>query len=484
MKGKWPRAEDNVAHVAIVGGGVAGLAAAYRIGELAAAHERPVRVTVLEREAQAGGSLATIRRDGFVIETGADSLLTEKPWGMDLVRRLGLESELIPTREEFRKTYVVRAGRLVEIPAGFMLLAPAQIGPALLSPLFSPLAKLRMGIEPFIPPRRDDADESLGSFVRRRFGREVLERVAQPLAGGIYTADPEKLSLKATMPRFLEMERKHGSVVLGLRAAASAQAARKQSGTSGARWSLFVSFRQGMETLAEALVARLGNSVWTGVEVEALERDEDGWTVRTGAGDAIPADAVILAAPAHVASRLLTPIHDELAAMLKDIDYSSAATISLAYRNEDFPRAPNSFGFVVPAVEKRKIIAGSFLSLKYQGRAPEGFILARAFVGGVLQSAMMELSDDEMVTAARAEFRALCGVEAAPRLMEVRRWPRAMPQYGVGHLERVDTIERMAASLNGLALAGSAYRGVGVPDCVHSAEEAAQRIFERLPVPT
>ncbi len=473
------RSAGDIPHVAVIGGGIAGLAAAYRLRELAAAHETPVLTTVLEREERAGGSLSTIRRDGFVIETGADSMLTEKPWGLDLVRRVGLEPELIPTREEFRKTYVVRAGRLVEIPAGFTLLAPTRVGPILRSPLFSPLAKLRMGLEMFIPARRGDEDESLGSFVRRRFGREVLDRVAQPLAGGIYTADPEKLSLKATMPRFLEMERRYGSVIRGMRAAESARAARSP-GVSGARWGLFVSFRTGMEALAEALVSRLEGSVRSRIEVSALAREADGWLVELADGEKLPADALIIAAPSHVAARLLGTIHPELAATLARIEYSSAATVNLAYRNDDFPRRPDSFGFVVPVAERRKIIAGSFSSLKYEGRAPEGFILARAFLGGVLQSAMMDLSDEEMIAAARDEFRALCGVEAAPILTEVRRWPRAMPQYDVGHLERADMIDRLVSSIGGLGLAGSAYRGVGVPDCVHGAEQAAESIFARL----
>ncbi len=482
MAANPPRSGKDVPHVAVIGGGIAGLAAAYRLRELAAAHEAPILTTVLEREDRAGGSLSTIRRDGFVIETGADSMLTEKPWGLNLVRRLGLESELIPTREEFRKTYVVRAGRLVEIPAGFTLLAPTRVAPILLSPLFSPFAKLRMGLEVFIPARRGDEDESLGSFVRRRFGREVLERVAQPLAGGIYTADPEKLSLKATMPRFLEMERRYGSVIRGMRAAESARAARTQSGTSGARWGLFVSFRTGMEALAEALISRLEGSVRSRTEVSILAREHENekWIVELAGGEKLRADAVIIAAPAHVAARLLGRIHPELAATLARIEYSSAATVNLAYRNEDFPRPLDSFGFVVPAAERRKIIAGSFSSLKYEYRAPDGLVLARAFLGGVLQSAMMDLSDEEMIAAARDEFRALCGVEAAPILTEVRRWPRAMPQYEVGHLERADTIDSLVASIGGLGLAGSAYRGVGVPDCVHGAEQAAENIFARL----
>ena len=247
----------------MIGGGIAGLAAAYRLRELAAAREFPLDVQLLERSARCGGALETIRRDGFVIETGADSFLSEKVAAAELAQRLGLGAELIPTREIYRKTCVVRAGRLVEIPAGFSLLAPAHLGPVLRSPLFSPLGKLRIALEPYIAARTSDDDESLDSFVTRRLGREVLERVAQALAGGIYTADPNRLSMQATMPRFVEMERAHGSVVKGMRAAEQLRAS-KSSDVSGARWSMFLSFRNGMATLPEILVARLGAAIRKG----------------------------------------------------------------------------------------------------------------------------------------------------------------------------------------------------------------------------
>ncbi len=441
----------------------------------------PAGAVVLERGPEFGGSLATVVRDGFVMETGADSMLTDKPWGVELARRLGLEPEMVPTRGEFRKTYVVRAGRLVEIPAGLTLFAPARIWPVLKSPLFSPWGKLRMALEPLIPARRGGGDESLASFVRRRLGREVLDRVAQPLAGGIYASDPEWLSLEATMPRFLEMERRYGSVIRGLRAAEDARAAAGAKPASGARWGLFVSFRRGMRTLADALAARLAGSIRCGAEVAGLSRAGDGWRVEFAEGTPpVEADAVICAAPAYVAARLVEPHDARLAGMLRAITYTSAATVNLAFKTSDFPRAPDSFGFVVPEIEHRRIIAGSFSSLKFEGRAPEGFVLARAFLGGVLQGRMMSLSDEEMTQAAREEFRALAGVGAEPAIAEVRRWPERMPQYAVGHLSRIAEIERAAAALPGLVFAGSAYRGVGVPDCVRGAEQAAETVFERI----
>ncbi len=464
--------------MAVVGGGISGLAAAYRLRELAVAREFPLEVNLLERGARCGGALETIRRDGFVIETGADSFLSEKVAAADLARRIGLGAELIPTREIYRKTYVVRAGRLVEIPAGFSLLAPAHLGPVFRSSLFSPLGKIRIAMEPFIAARTSEEDESLDSFVTRRLGGEVLERVAQALAGGIYTADPKRLSMAATMPRFVEMERRHGSVVKGMRAAESARASRTE--VSGARWSMFQSFRNGMATLPETLAARLGGSIRKGAEIVAMSRNGDGWRLALASGEAIEADAVICAAPAYAAARMVASLAPAAAKMLGEISYASAATVNLTYRESDFDGPPRAFGFVVPATERRRIIAGSFSSFKFEGRAPAGAILARAFVGGEMSRDMMRLSDDEMATAVREEFRELLGVSAAPGLAEVRRWPDSMPQYEVGHLSRVAEIERAVAKLPSFAIAGAAYRGVGIPDCVRSGEDAADAIFAKL----
>jgi protoporphyrinogen/coproporphyrinogen III oxidase len=437
---------------------------------------------LLERGERCGGALETIRRDGFVIETGADSFLMEKPAAADLARRLGLGSELIPTREIYRKTYVVRAGRLVEIPAGFSLLAPAQLGPVFKSHLFSPLGKLRIAMEPYIAARTSTDDESLDSFVTRRLGREVLDRVAQALAGGIYTADPKRLSMAATMPRFVEMERRYGSLIKGMRAAENARAA-KTSDVSGARWSMFQSFRNGMATLPETVAARLNTSIRKNAEVVGMSRHGDAWRLALKSGDLIDADAVICAAPAYAASRILGTLAPAAAKILGAISYASAATVNLTFRESDFDGPPRAFGFVAPAIERRRIIAGSFSSFKFEGRAPAGAILARAFVGGELSREMMNLSDDEIIAAVRDEFRDLLGVTAAPGITEVRRWPDSMPQYEVGHLDRVAELERLASEIPAFALAGAAYRGVGIPDCIRSGENAADAIFAKLSPP-
>ena len=475
--------DPHLRRVAVIGGGISGLAAAYRLRELAATREFPLEVDLLERGARCGGALETIRRDGFVIETGADSFLSEKPAAAELARRIGLGAELIPTREIYGKTFVVRAGRLVEVPAGFMMLATAHFGPVFLSPLFSPIGKLRMAMEPFIATRTSSDDESLESFVTRRLGREVLDRVAQALAGGIYTADPKRLSTIATIPRFVEMERRHGSLFKGLRAAERARGAAKSPEASGARWSLFQSFKNGMATLPETIAARLGGSIRTGAEVIGMAPTARGWRLGLAAGDSIDADAVICAAPAFAAARIVSPLEPAAAKLLGQISYASAATVNLTFRESDFDGPPRAFGFVVPAIEHRRIIAASFSSFKFEGRAPAGAILARAFIGGELHREMMELSDDVMIATVRDEFRDLLGVSAAPGIAVVRRWPNAMPQYDVGHLARVAEIERLVAPIPAFAIAGAAYRGVGSPDCVRSGEAAADAIFATLSTP-
>ncbi len=479
---------DGIPRVVILGGGVSGLSAAFRLLELSRASEYPVDVTLLERSSHLGGVLSTIREGGFVAEAGADSFLTEKPWVLDLARRLSLEGELVGTREEFRKTCVVRAGRLVEIPEGFSMLAPTRLGPMMRSTLLSPLGKLRLALEPLVPRRRETTDESVASFVRRRMGRQVLQRIAQPLAGGIYTADPEKLSLEATLGRFAEMERRHGSVIRALKAAARAQRTSVHD-ISGARWGLFASFRRGMQTLTDALTLRLGEAVRRGTEVAALERisadARDGtprprWRVVLADGARLEAEAMICALPADRAAPLFGPHSKELAQALGAITYASSAVVNLAHRESDFPRAPRIFGFVVPAVERRRIIAASFTSLKFAGRAPAATILVRAFLGGALQTGIAALGDAAMLEVAQNEFRALLGVEAAPLWTRVSRWPGSMPQYVVGHRGRVAAIERAAAALPSIALAGAALHGVGIPDCVHSAERAAETVFATL----
>ncbi len=460
--------------VAIVGGGISGLAAAHRIRE----RDPAARVTVLEAGDRLGGAIATEVTQGFLVEHGADSFLTEKPWAMDLARRLGLEDRLVRTRDEQRRTYVVRAGRLHVLPDGFLVMAPTRLWPFVTSSLFSLPGKLRMALDLVLPRRSATDDESLDAFVRRRFGAEALERVAQPLVGGIYTADPARLSLAATMPRFIEMERKHRSIILAMRRQARA-AARNAAGDSGARWSLFASFAGGMQTLVDALAQRLPEgAVRLRTRVEALARGaQGGWRLALSGGEHVDAAHVVLTLPSYANADLLRPHDPALADLLAGIRYASSAIVTLAYPRAQVAHPLDGFGFVVPAIEGRSIIAGSFSSVKYAGRAPGDQALFRVFAGGALAEHLASASDDELVTIAERELAELVGVRGAPVLVRVARHRRAMPQYDLGHLARVAAIENAVTRLGGLALAGSAYRGVGVPDCVHSGERAADALL-------
>jgi oxygen-dependent protoporphyrinogen oxidase len=463
----------------VIGGGITGLSAAHRLLEL----DDRRRVVVLESAATPGGVLRTIRKDGFLIEESADSFLTALPYGLGLCRRVGLEDEIIPTDPAHRRAFVVARGKLVPIPDGLMIMAPTRLLPMATTPILGPRGKLRMGLE-LLVPRRDGQDESLASFAVRRFGREAYERLIQPLVGGMYTGDPERLSVKATMPRFLEMERAHSSLIRAALRERS-RSAKSQSGPpkaagSGARYGMFVGLRRGMASLVEALVRKLPpGTVRCGMKVERLERMEGGrWRIHgRGPGRfALEADAVIVATPARAAGRLLAGVDRELAASLDRISSTSCAIVSLAYRRDQVAHALDGFGFVVPKVEERQILSGSFSSIKFPGRGPDRTVLVRAFLGGAFHPEVVAWDDDELAGAAAREFAGLLGIRGGPILRHISRWREVMPQYELGHLGLVAGIEARVATHPGLALAGNAYDGVGVPQCIRSGERAAELI--------
>jgi oxygen-dependent protoporphyrinogen oxidase len=463
----------------VIGGGVTALAAAHRAVELARERGVDLELRLVEARSRLGGTIVSERADGFLVESGPDSFLSEKPWALALCRRLGVESQLVRTDDRFRKVFVWYRGRLHPLPDGFQLLAPTRLAPFATSSLFSWRGKARMALD-LVLPRGGGAlaggdDESLGGFVRRRLGAEALERVAQPLVAGIYTADPEELSLAATMPRFAEVERRDRSLILGLR---RALARAPLPGTSGARWSLFVTFADGMQTLVTTLADRLPDSaVVLGQRAAGLERAGERWRVATADGARFDADRVIVATEAHVAARLLRYVEPALVTLLGEIEYAGAVTVSLGYRRADVPHPLDGFGFVVPRSEGKALLAGTFSSVKYPGRAPERHVLIRCFMGGALNADLLREDDASLVARARRELGEALGVTAEPRLVRSARWPASMPQYRLGHLARVDAIERCAAALPGLHLAGAAYRGVGIADCVHSGEAAAEAAF-------
>jgi protoporphyrinogen/coproporphyrinogen III oxidase len=471
-------------HIVIIGGGIAGLAAAHRIVELGRTKSLDVKTTLLEAAPRLGGSITTERVGDFLLEAGPDSFITEKPWALKLCERIGLTNRLVSTQSAYQKIYIVHDGKLVELPDGFFLLAPTRFWPFVQTPLFSWAGKVRMASELLLPRGDSIEDESLGAFVRRRFGNEALQRVAQPLVGGIYASDPDKLSLAATMPRFREMERSSRSVIYAMWSAQRrrAKSAKTAETGSGARWSLFVTLAGGMQELVDHLAQRLPQgTIRLNAAAAGLQRNADNsWRVTVGSKETIQADAVILATPAFRAGAMLRQIDSSATGELTAIPYASTGTVSLAYRREDFPDAPASFGFVVPAIEKRKIMACTFSSLKYPDRAPKDKILLRAFVGGSLQPELFGASDSEMTTSVRAELASLLGVTAAPLFLRIWRHPDSMPQYHVGHEARVKRIEAALQQFPTLALAGSAYHGVGISDCVRTGEEAAEKLFAQL----
>jgi len=466
--------------VAVIGGGLSGLAAAQRLQELSVQWKRPLDLVLFEAGTRLGGLVGTRSIAGYRAELGADSFITNKPWGLDLCRRLGLEDRLVPTNQQFRRSLVVRRGKPLPVPDGFQLISPVDVGAVLRSSIFSWPGKLRMGLEYFLPRGGTDADESLAHFVRRRFGREALDRLVQPLVGGIYTSDPEKLSLRATLPRFLEMEREHGSLIRALRRQQGAGRA-EDSGASGARYGLFVTLAKGISELVEALAAKVEKSagVLLETEIQAIIPEEGGrgFVLELPHGARDNFDAVIVALPAYRAAKLTAGFLPGAAEALGQIEYASTVVVVSGHKLTDVQHPLDAFGLVVPAIEKRKILAVSFTSRKFPGRAPDGCVQLRTFVGGAMQPELMKLTDDEIKALVRGELRDLLGVGGKPDFEIVARWTRSMPQYHVGHLDLVGRIEADVNRFANLALAGNALHGVGIPDAVHSGELAAERVF-------
>lgn len=478
--------------VAVIGGGIAGLAAAHHLVEL----QPECRLTLLEAGPRLGGVLSTVCEGGFQVEQSADNFITTVPWGLDLCRRLGLSDQLVQTNPSCRRTFVVHAGRLCRLPDGFLMMAPTQMWPLAVTPILSPLGKLRAALEYFIPPRADEADESMAGFVRRRLGREAYERLVEPLVSAVYAADMEKLSVLATLPRFREMEQNHGSLIRAMRHQMKIRPKRGEE--SGARYSMFVTLRDGLSSLVDAIAARLpAGAVQLNTRVVRIERQGKAWKVWTekrSAGDepqrqkpqdanatetsaVLEFDAVILATPSPVAAELLGPIDSELSAELATITHSGTAIVSLGYDLSQIGRPIDGMGAVVPAVERSPILALSFSSVKYGHRAPEGKTLLRAFVGGARNPALAEMDDERLRPLVLGELARLLDIRGEPCYCNIAHWPGTMPQYHVGHKDLVARIESRVAGIANLELAGNAYHGVGLPDCIHGGELAAERVL-------
>ena len=474
--------------IAIIGGGISGLAAALRAYELAQQSGRDVSITIFEAAPRLGGVLRTERIGEYLVEHAADMWITNKPEATRLCEKLGLADRLIPTVEQFRRSLVLRDGRAHPVPEGFQLMVPEQAWPMLRSPLLSWRGKLRLLSEFFVRARRDGADESLADFVRRRCGREAFERLVQPLVGGIYTADPEKLSLKATLPRFIDMEQQHGSLIRGALRQSRKRSSAESAGTSGARYGLFVSLPNGIDELVTALTRRVAEfaDIRCGVAVRSAQPTEGGWALlpvpspKKADGQECPSsnfDAVILAVPSFVAARLLADGSPALSTELNRIEYASTIVVASGHKLADIEHPLDAFGLVVPHIEQRKLLAVSFTSRKFPGRAPDGRVLLRTFIGGALQPELCDLDDAAIVELVRRELNELLGVRGEPDFVRVLRHTRAMPQYHVGHLDLIGRIQAELVNYSGIALAGNYLTGVGIPDSIASGEAAAEAIF-------
>lgn len=482
----------------VIGGGITGLAASYRLTREAEKRGIPLHVTLLEASDRIGGVIRTTHRDGFVIEHGPDAFISTKPWAKALCEELGIADECIGTNSAMRRSFVVQKRKLHPVPEGFYMMAPGALLPFLKSPIFSWRGKLRMGLEPLMPRSDGTADESVADFVRRRLGTEAFERMAQPMIGGIYTSDAEHLSLKATFPRFLEMERAHGSIIKAL--LAQKRQAKAASGTSGPRYSLFLSFASGMQTLVDKLqqahltvarepaphesqqphltVAREPAPrehspkaylhLNTRVETIQQRKNGTGWQVSLANGDILEAELICVALPAPQAGTLCENVSPALAKKLQAIPYASSATVNFAFRREAVAHPLNGMGFVVPVTEGLSLIGCSFSSVKFENRVPAAHVLLRAFVRKEQES-----SESSLTAAALRDITPLLGIKKEPIFSLVSQHKQAMAQYLVGHQERISEIKTLAKGLPGFALAGNAYHGIGIPDCIHSGEQAA-----------
>lgn len=465
-------------HVVIVGGGISGLSAAWYLQREAQHNGTAVSFTVLEASDRWGGKILTEQVDGFTIEAGPDSFLTQKPWALQLARELGLAEHLLGTNDQMRNIYVLYRGRPVVLPDGVLLIVPTKFLPFALSPLISPFGKLRMGLDLLIPAKRDDRDETLAEFVLRRLGSEALDKIAEPLMSGIYNAEADKQSLLATFPRFRQLERGHGSLIRGMLASRNQRPSGAAKNQHNAKISAFMSLQGGTQELVDALVKQVGGDLRLNTSVADITEEPGGYRVVTSDGNTIHADAVVLTTPAYVASDLLRALTCEAADKLAAIRYVSTGTISLAFRAEDIKRPLHGFGLVVPKSEQRPINAITISSIKFSHRAPEGYVLLRVFFGGSRSPESMSYDDERLLTVVRRELSDMLGIQAAPLFHRIYRWQRANPQYDVNHLDRVAEIE--AALPPGIYVTGSAFRGVGMPDCVYQSQQTVSKLLQRL----
>ncbi|MDE3167327.1 MAG: protoporphyrinogen oxidase [Acidobacteriota bacterium] len=452
--------------VLIIGGGISGLATAYYLAK------RGVASTILESRPRLGGVIRTERVEGCTLEAGPDSFLSAKPAALELIRDLGMSGEVIGSNDHLRVTFVRKNGRLVPLPDGLMMMVPTRILPLVTTPLLSLRTKTRMGLELLRSPKMRAGDESVADFVREHYGQEAVDYLAEPLLSGIYGGDPRQLSVRAVLPRFVELSQQYGSLTRGV--LASRAKAPKPPG--GAPAPLFRTLKGGLGDLVDAVARAIApHATVRTARAETIERTATGYRVRAG-GDWIEASHLVLACEAHSAAQLIADMDGPSAEILAGVGYSSSMTVAIGYRAADFARPPAGFGFLIPKKERRRLVACTWVGTKFPYRVPDGLIVARCFLGGMEDAGVLEESDDAILAAVCGELRDIAQVTARPVFSRIARWPRAMAQYPVGHPGRVAELDSRVAAIPGLYLAGNAYQGIGIPDCIRMGRAAAEKI--------
>lgn len=470
-------------HIVVIGGGVAGLGAAFKIRR-AADSGHDVGFTLVEKDPRLGGKLMTEKIGDFIVDGGSDAFIAQKPAVMRVAGLAGFAEDRMPSDESRKKTLILKKGRLYEMPDGVMQFAPTKFWPFATTGLFSWAGKFRAGMDLFIPKKRVPAgelnDETLESFILRRMGREILDRLAEPLVGGVHASDPARMSLAATFPNLLEMEQKYGSMVRGFLAQRKMAEEMKRKYPSDPKnpRTFFNTFKEGMQELPDGMADAAGRDhIRTGVAATQLECLEAGWKVHLSDGSTLDADAVIVATEGWAASDLLATVDSELSGLIGTIPHSSSATISLGFDTDDLGFSLDAFGVLCPGIENRSLMAATYSSTKWTNRAPKGKALLRGFVGGPHNQAIMDKTDEELIEITKSEMRSILGLKVEPVFARVYRWVNGMPQYTMGHLGRVSEIEHRVGLIPTLGVGGGSYRGVGIANCIESGEAAASKVL-------
>ena len=456
--------------VAIVGGGISGLSAAYYLSRAG------LRCTLIEARPRLGGVICGERVDGCLVEGGPDSFLAQKPWALDLIHEIGLEDQVIGSNDRLRKTYILRDGRLIVLPDGIQFLVPTKLWPVITSQLLGVRAKAKIAIEWLRRPGRQHPDRSVAQFVEDHFGTEVNEYLAQPMLAGVYGGSPENLSVHSVLPAFVDLERRYGSLTRGVRRDRAKASPGKANDPQGRPQPLFLTLKQGMRQLVDALAERLESRVRivTGT-AQALDGARGNFRLRVD-GETVESDEVILATPAYQAAELAKAHDAQLAKRLGEIRYTSSMTASLLYPRDRFDRPLDGFGFLVPRAEGMRLTACTWVNTKFPERVSADRVLLRAFLAAEQAQAAWDRSDERVAALVHEELSALMGFRADPVEWRLYRWPRAMAQYEVGHKDRIDGIEARLEEIPGLHLAGNAYTGIGIPDCIRRSKSLAEKI--------